>query len=173
MLRLMLLRHAKSSWDNDQLGDHARPLNGRGRKSAAAVGLYMANKGLIPHRILCSTATRTRETLALVRGALPSDIDTHFLPALYDFGDGDTVIEVIRGQGAASSPLLVIGHNPAFEGAALSLSKPDDNPGRMRIAQKYPTAGLVVMDFDIENWAALEPGTGHVVSFTIPADLGI
>lgn len=173
MLKLMLLRHAKSSWADSTLADHDRPLNNRGRRGAEAMGLYMASKGLVPARILCSTAQRTRETLELLSRGLTYEAQPEFLQDLYDFGDGDELIDIIRRQGGATSPLLVIGHNPAIEGAALSLAAPDESQERARMARKYPTSGLTVLTFDAESWDRIEPGTGQLVSFTVPADLGI
>ncbi|WP_137390780.1 SixA phosphatase family protein [Rhodoligotrophos defluvii] len=173
MLRLMLLRHAKSSWADADLSDSERPLNGRGRKAAPAMGLYMADKDLVPELILCSPAVRARTTLALAARAFPREIETRFIDDLYDFGDGDAIIDVVKAVIGAPSPLLVVGHNPSLAGAALSLGRPNLSPVRSRVAAKYPTAALLVLDFAIGTWAALAPGTGEMVSFTTPRDLGV
>lgn len=169
MLRLMLLRHAKSSWSDPELRDHERPLNGRGRKAAVIMGRYMAGRGLVPEVILCSPAKRTRQTLAL---ALPDAAETSFLEELYDFGDGEAIIDALHRIPDAPSPVLVIGHNPSMEGAALLLAAPDSGPDRERMAKKYPTAALAVIDLPIGKWDQIEPGIGEIVSFTTPRELG-
>src|SRR2546426_6489278 len=78
MLRLMLLRHAKSSWSSPGMQDSARPLSGRGEAAARLMGGYMARHSLVPERVLCSTARRTRETWAGIAAQWPADMDVVF-----------------------------------------------------------------------------------------------
>ena len=172
MLRLMLLRHAKSSWVDASLTDRERPLAGRGRKAAAAMGLFMASKGYAPRLILCSPARRARQTLELVAPAFKRDIDTRIEQELYDFGDGSAIIEVVRSLAYKGSPVAIIAHNPAMEGAALCLCAPGLDEIHERMADKYPTAALAVIDFDIDHWRDLKVGTGQLKSFTTPRDIG-
>ena len=67
--RLILTRHAKSAWDDPTLADHDRPLNARGRRSALALGDWLASRGYEPEEVLCSSARRTQETWAMVAAA--------------------------------------------------------------------------------------------------------
>src|SRR5262245_36053123 len=83
MKTLYLLRHAKSGWDNPALEDHDRMLNERGRDNAAQMGLYMKKAGYMPALILCSSAQRTRETLAGILAFLPEVSDIHYERRLY------------------------------------------------------------------------------------------
>ena len=85
------------------------------------------------------------------------------------------MIDAIRAvkDSPSPSPLMVIGHNPSLEGAALALGRAGLSLVRDRIATKYPTAGLAVIDFAADHWSTIEPGTGEMVSFTTPRDLGV
>ncbi len=106
-LRLILMRHAKSSWDNALLEDHARTLNGRGRLSAKALGDWMRQKSYHPDQVLCSSAMRTRETFA----GLNIAADTAFLDSLY-LASNDRMFTVLRG--ASEALVLMLGHNPGI-----------------------------------------------------------
>ena len=80
---LLLMRHAKSSWDDPAVSDFDRQLNNRGRKAAPRIGNHIREMGLNPDLILCSTAKRARETCQLVEEALGGDIDVKLLKSLY------------------------------------------------------------------------------------------
>ncbi|WP_281290116.1 SixA phosphatase family protein [Rhodoligotrophos appendicifer] len=167
----MLLRHAKSSWADAPLSDRDRPLTGRGREAAVTMGLFMTGLRPLPSLILCSPAMRARETCELSRRAFPSPVDVQVVEELYDFGDGSAIIGVVRAQEDVS-PILVIGHNPSMEEAALKLVGAEQSHMRDRIANKYPTAALTVIDFDARSWKEIVLGSGQLISFTTPRDLG-
>src|ERR1700733_15100742 len=95
MRRLLLLRHAKSSWAEPGASDHERPLNRRGQEAAPRIGAYLLRHKLVPDRILCSTARRTRETWALVGAELPAASAATYMERLYDAAPG-TLLEVFR-----------------------------------------------------------------------------
>src|SRR5258708_7087436 len=106
MLRLMLLRHAKSSWSSPGTQDAARPLSGRGEAAAHLMGGYMARHSLVPERVLCSAACRTRETWAAIAAQWPADMDVVFDQRLYE-ATPQTVLSIVRDQDdAARTPLL-------------------------------------------------------------------
>ncbi|WP_428697708.1 SixA phosphatase family protein [Stappia sp.] len=167
MLRLLLLRHAKSDWGQAGLSDFQRPLNDRGRQAAPEVGAHMARHGLNPDRILCSSAQRTRETLALLLPSLQGEIDIRLTRKLYDESEFD-YLETIRTAGEGSRTLLVVGHNPATQETALDLIGGGNPALKTAISEKYPTAALTVIDFDTKRWSAIEPGAGRVVAFCLP-----
>ncbi|MFZ5962621.1 SixA phosphatase family protein [Thalassococcus sp. BH17M4-6] len=159
-MRLILMRHAKSDWS--MIGDdHDRTLNARGRKSARALGDWMRDNDYLPDQVLCSSAARTRETLALTG----VEAATNFEDALYHAAP-DTMLTSLRA--ARGDCVLMVGHNPgiAFFAAALVKSAPD-HPR----FQDYPTCATLVADFDITNWADLTPGTGNARDFVIPREL--
>ena len=122
MFELLLLRHAKSSWAEFRQDDADRPLNARGREAARLMGRTIAAQGMLPGRVLCSPAARTRETWEIARKQLPAQPPVVIVDALYDFGDGDAVLEAIKLHGGTFSRLLVVAHNPAIQNLALRLT---------------------------------------------------
>src|SRR5690349_17372317 len=122
MLRLILVRHAKSSWDEPGLNDFDRPLARRGLEVAAWIGGTLAQRGLLPHRIICSTARRTRETLELALVQMPANWSTDVVwsEAVYDRRDHD-YLGLIAERGGDARVVMVVGHNSATEETALAL----------------------------------------------------
>ena len=172
MLRLMLLRHAKSDWDDPGLADFDRPLARRGRNAAPLVGRYMAEHDLSPDQIICSTALRAKETLALVLPHLTGGIDITLTDALYErHTDGD-YLDIITRQGGAARTLMLVGHNPATEDTALALAGGGDAEALRELRLKYPTAALAVIDVEAGNWADIAPGSGRLERFVTPRALG-
>ncbi|WP_428642850.1 SixA phosphatase family protein [Roseibium sp.] len=169
-MRLLLLRHAKSDWGNADLADIDRPLNGRGKTAAVAMARYLKENGLLPNRILCSTAQRARETLARQLPHMPQEAKIHVLSDLY-WQSEDDYTALIRKHGLRVQTLMVIGHNPATEMTALGLIGTANSGALSNIEAKFPTAALAVIDFDIADWAELQPGTGHLERFVRPRDL--
>jgi phosphohistidine phosphatase len=167
MRRLMLLRHAKSDWSQPGKHDHERELAPRGRKAALRMGEFMAREGLLPDCALVSTAQRTRETWALVRDALDNDPFTYFDERIYEASPGDILL-AIRETPAATEKLLVVGHNPGLQALAIALIGSGDIESRARLAEKFPTAGLAVIDFPRDDWSELAPGTGRLALFVSP-----
>ena len=159
--RLIVMRHAKSSWDHPGLRDHDRPLNGRGRRSAAALGRWLRDEGYLPDQILSSTSARTRETCLRLGLDAPAD----YLPALYHAAPSD-MFGALRGS--TGQCVLMLGHNPGIAGFAEALmAVPPDHPR----FPDYPTCATLVADFDLSDWRDLEPGTGRAVAFVIPREL--
>ncbi len=169
-MRLLLLRHAKSDWGEPDLADFDRPLNNRGKAAAFKMARYLKDTGLLPSQILCSTSLRTRETLARLLPGFPQEAQIHLLSDLYSDSEGD-YLGFIRKQGGRAQSLMVIGHNPAMENTALTLTGTADAAAVADLREKYPTAGLAVIDFDIADWSELQPGTGHLDRFIKPRDL--
>jgi phosphohistidine phosphatase len=167
MLRLLLLRHAKSSWEDPELADFDRPLNERGRAAAAAMGTFMAERGFLPTRILCSAALRARETLALVLPFLNGDLDICVAQRLYD-SDAPGYLTAVREYGGTELSLMLIGHNPATEDFAHVLAPVGDAAGLAAMKAKFPTTGLVVIGFDLPQWRDVGPGLGRLISFHTP-----
>jgi phosphohistidine phosphatase len=163
MKTLLLMRHAKSSWAEPGRGDHSRPLNGRGRRAAEALGRWITDEGLIPDQVLCSDAARTRETWRRLDLPGTPDLD----PALYH-AEAETLLEAVRA--ARGDRVLVLGHNPGIADFVCRLTL--DRPAHPRFAQ-YPTGATTVLDCDLDSWADLDWGLGALHSFVVPADLGV
>ena len=164
--RLYLLRHAKSSWKDATLADHDRPLAGRGRRAAKAIGRHMREQGIEPQLVLCSTARRARETLERIEPALGRRA-VKVEPEL-DGASAEELLARLRRLPGRVESVLVIGHNPAVQELACRLagSAPDS------LRAKYPTAALAAFDLRVESWRALDRGCGELVDFVRPRDLG-
>ena len=172
MLRLMLLRHAKSSWDDPDVADFDRALNSRGQTAAPAMGAFMAERGLFPARILCSAARRARETLALLLPHLSGDIDICIAERLYH-SDAPGYLTAVREFGGTDLSVLLIGHNPAMEDLAHVLAPVGDAAGLAAMKAKYPTCGLAVINFNLPHWRDTGPGEGRLIAFHTPKSIGI
>jgi phosphohistidine phosphatase len=171
MLTLLLLRHAKSSWEMPALADYDRPLAKRGLKAAPRMGAEIAVLGLRPDLVLCSGAKRTRETLDLVLAALgPPPPEVVYDDAIY-MAPPAGLIQFLRRQPAASTTLMVVGHNPGLEELAELLVGGGDEELRETLEEKFPTCALAVITFDAKTWADIAPGTGALARFLTPARL--
>lgn len=166
-MRLLLLRHAKSDRSQQGLRDHDRPLNARGRKAGALLGRYMADHGLVPDHAIVSTATRTRQTWDLLAAAWPKAPAPAFDDRLYN-AHPDAILKVVRETQPGTPILLVLAHNPGLEELALALTGEDTSATRHRIAAKFPTAGLAIIDFPGADWHKIHNAQGRLVDFITP-----
>ena len=174
MKRLLLLRHAKSGRDDPKLDDHQRPLNARGRADAPRIGAYMRKKKYLPQLILCSTALRTVETLELVRENWDIEPRTEFLDSLY-LAKADAIAALVRKTSSPVNVLLLVGHNPGLEDCAAALTGQGETPAECEtqdlMEEKFPTAALAVIDFDLARWSDIADGAGRLTNFVRPKDL--
>lgn len=164
--RLLLLRHAKSAWP-EGVADHDRPLADRGRNAAPIIGAYMAREKLIPDLALVSPARRAQETWKLVGEALPKKVAQQDGSEIYEVAAGQ-ILEAIRGVKPGIRTLLMVGHNPGMEDLAALLTKHGDADAIGRMKEKFPTAALAVIDFDLEGWADVASGSGYLERFVTP-----
>ncbi|TCP60405.1 phosphohistidine phosphatase [Rhodovulum bhavnagarense] len=164
-LRLILVRHAKSGWDDPLQDDHDRVLNPRGRDAAPRIGTWLATRGYRPAEVVSSTARRTLETWERMAPLLGEGTVMRRDPGLYHAG-AERMLETLNG--CAVSPVLMLGHNPGIaDFAARLLRKPPDSP---RFA-RYPTCATLIADFDTDDWSMVAFGTGTVIDFITPKDL--
>lgn len=165
--RLVLLRHAKSDWP-DGVPDRDRPLGARGRAEAPQAGKWLADAGLVPDLALVSTALRARQTWQLVSAALPAEVPTEYSDALYEQGVVGS-LDLVRGLPDEVGTALLVGHNPTTETLALLL---EDGTGptadRERMAGKYPTGGIAVLQVHASSWADVDEGTARLTAFAVP-----
>ena len=163
--RLILTRHAKSSWDDPLTPDHDRPLNERGKMAAADLGQWLASRGYVPAQVFCSDAIRTRTTFSGMAPALPGSPSLELKPALYQAGP-DVMLAVLRH--ASTDTVMMIGHNPGIaEFAARLVTRAPVNPE----FQRYPTGATLVVDFAVDDWKDVTFGTGAVLDFIIPREI--
>jgi len=167
MHQLLLLRHAKSSWDDAATQDRDRPLNSRGRRSATAMRRAMRELGLAPDLILVSSAVRTMQTMTLLEPwddtPLIEPMDELYLASLTRlFGALRAVAETVR-------TVLMIGHNPGMHDLAMALTDPRtsaEKPAR-DVREGFPTMALA--EFSITGpWSRLDTGGGRLLRFLTP-----
>jgi phosphohistidine phosphatase len=170
MLTLSLLRHAKSSWKDPNLTDHERPLNSRGMAEAPVMGKAMVKHGLDPDLVLCSTARRTRDTLALVLPGLKTEPKVIYEDGLYH-GTPAEMLGVLHEVGPVVGHVLLVGHNPELQEFALDLIGSGPKLLKDRLEAKYPTAGLVVLRFPAGAWKDVFVNSGKLELFLTPSDV--
>ena len=165
--QIWLLRHAKSSWDDPSLADVDRPLSSRGARAAARMAGHLAGLDT-PRLVVCSAGLRARQTLATVLPSLLAPVEIRIEPELYTF-EADVVIGRLRRLDDDVSSVMVVGHNPALEELAITLSAASDL--RERLEQKFPTAALTTIEVPDGPWATLAEGAGRISRFVTPSDL--
>jgi phosphohistidine phosphatase len=167
--QLLILRHAKSSWDDSARADFDRPLAPRGLKTAPLIGREIALRGWLPDLALVSPALRTRDTWRLVAAELPGPTPAQFAEELYEAAPAAILARVRQ---ARATCLLVIGHNPGLQHFALRLAGPgSDESVFKKIETKFPTAALARFTLD-EDWANLDFGGARLTHCVQPKDLG-
>lgn len=164
---LLLLRHAKSGYPAG-VGDHDRPLAPRGVREAGLAGDWLRAHGPAVDAVLCSTATRTRETLARTRVAAP----VQYRDRLYDATPGTVIDEINRVPSLFDlevQTLLVIGHEPAMSGVALGLATVEgsNSAAAEQISVKFPTSSIAVLRTG-ESWDGLALDGASLVTFHVP-----
>jgi phosphohistidine phosphatase len=170
MLTLLLLRHAKSSWDDASLKDFDRPLAPRGEAAAPRLGAYMAERGLSPELILCSPAVRARQTLDLVLPHLADDPTVVYEGSLYLAAPSVVLARLRKIEGKVNC-VMVVGHDPGMQTLALELSGAGDPKVLQAIAAKFPTAALAVIRFKAREWSRIGPAKGRIDLFVTPKTL--
>lgn len=174
MLRLWLLRHAKSAWDDPDLDDFARPLSPRGRKACRRLARHMTERGIRPDLVLCSPATRTRQTWERLEKRLsqgPQDaVKVRLEPSLY-MAEPATLLALTRAIPTTCRDVLLIGHNPGLEEFAQRLTGTSAGDALSRLEEKYPTGALAELTFAAKTWAQVAPGSGFLASFVTPSQL--
>jgi len=165
-LRLILMRHAKSDWNLPAGEDFDRPLSARGRHAATKIGKWLFQNEHRPDLVLCSTATRTRETWGLVNVELQAKPRVEFSRALY-LASPDVMFQAVSDIQKARC-VLMISHNPGC--AILANALAERAPAHARF-DDYPSAAVTVFEFDVKTWNAVKPGQGQVFDFVVPRDL--
>jgi phosphohistidine phosphatase len=169
MLRLILLRHAKAGWPPGIL-DVDRPLAKRGQEAALVMGDYLKRERLEPNLAIVSSARRTQETWERVQPIL-GEIEMRPDGRIYEASVG-RLLEVVREVKPEIGTLLVIGHNPGFEELARLFIGEGDMDSILRLGQKFPTAGLAVIDFELASWSDVAKKTCRLERFVTPKSLG-
>jgi phosphohistidine phosphatase len=166
--RLILLRHAKSDWPD--VADHDRPLAGRGRRDAPAVGRWLGRAGYVPDAVVCSTALRARQTWDLAAAALASVVPGASPPVRYEPRVYEATVlgllMLVREFSDDRHTVLIVGHNPGVAELAVGLVAPR-SPGP---PVGFPTAAVAVLGMP-GPWASAGPGQARLIDFAVPADM--
>jgi phosphohistidine phosphatase len=150
--KLYLLRHAKSSWDDQSLDDFERPLNKRGEKAAPVIGQEMKERGLAPDLIVCSPAMRTRQTAELALKSANISTEVKFEEDLY-LASEKRLRSIVSSLDDKLGSVLLIGHNPGLEQLVGSLS------GHHK---EMKTAALAAISLEIDSWKKVAQGSGRL-----------
>jgi phosphohistidine phosphatase len=163
--QLLILRHAKSSWDTAAATDFDRPLNPRGLKDAPRMGRWLRQQGLVPDWVLSSPAERARTTALLVCHELSvSQECLHWEPRIYEATTGD-LLAVLSDCPAAAKTVLLVGHNPGLETLLQYLCDPIHLPPDGKL---LPTATVARLKMPAD-WSELQPGAARLLGITRPA----
>lgn len=169
MKTLHLMRHAKSRRDDAQIEDHDRPLSPRGMQDGMAIAEHCARSGIQPDLILCSSAVRTRATLALLLPYL-SVPRIQVERGLYLASVGDLFARLREVDDDCAS-VLVIGHNDGLHEFAQALAGTGDGVLRARLDAKFPTSALASFALDMATWRQLAPAAGELIGLVTPKDV--
>ncbi len=160
MKTLYLLRHAKSSWDDNRLSDFERPLNDRGRRTARLMGELIRERGLIPEVIVSSPAKRASETATLLAEAAKFDGEILSDERIYE-ASPQRLLEILSETDDRYSSAMFIGHNPGIEGFIRFLTGD---------IQPMPTAALAVIFLDTVRWSEISKGLGSLENVIRPRE---
>ena len=162
MKTLLLMRHAKSSWNDERLADHDRPLNRRGLKASKRMGQLLRDKNLVPDLILSSSALRALTTAERLARACAYEKSIAERRELY-LAEPGGYIQALNELGSSPDRVLLMGHNPGLEQLVETLT------GK---ALRMPTAAIAQISLPLASWAELELGmSGVLVQRFRPKDL--
>ncbi len=171
MKTLILLRHAKSSWDDTVSRDFDRPLNAKGERAAATMGRKLKSLGLRFDILVASPALRVEQTLDHFGRGMGETLAPQWERRLY-LASAETLLDQLRDLPDEVDTVLFAGHNPGLEDLVLMLvPDSDDEPLRDSVEEKFPTASLAEIRFDAEKWADIRARGGHLERFVRPRDL--
>ncbi len=162
MKTLLIMRHAKSDWDNSKLSDHARPLNKRGKQDAPQMGKLLKKEELTPDLIITSTAERALATAELV--ALACDYDSELVTtSRFYHADPATYLEVLQGLDDQYKRVMIVGHNPGMEELVADLTGQGEH---------FTTANIAHVELPITSWSQLnEDAPGKLLHLWRPKEV--
>ncbi|HTR83099.1 MAG TPA: histidine phosphatase family protein [Reyranella sp.] len=171
MKTALLWRHAKSAWGNPGLDDHERPLNRRGERAAEVMAEYLVTHAPRPDLILCSTAVRTRLTLAPLMQRLTAPAPPIALEKGLYLASEASLLHRLQGLPDDVGTILLIGHNEGIGELAAALPGKGRSGLLLAAREKFPTGALAVMHASIDRWNDLAEGSAELIDFVKPKDL--
>jgi phosphohistidine phosphatase len=160
----------KSTSQTDRLDDFDRPLSVRGRKDASVVGAFLAQHEIAPDLILCSTACRTRVTLALVLPFLRGETAIRMEDGIY-LASAAKLTARLKQLDSAARQVMIIAHNPGLQELAVMLSSKDRSADLAAIEDKFPTGAFAQIDLKGSRWSSIEPHSGALIRFVAPGSI--
>jgi phosphohistidine phosphatase len=159
---LLVIRHAKSSWDASNVDDFERPLNDRGKRDAPRMGKRLKEKNIYPSLMMSSPAKRALSTAKKIAKVLKYPKDDIKTDRKLYHADEETMLEILRGIKDSHDVVMIFSHNPGlteFVNSLMSEEQPIDN---------VPTCGVVAFEFVVDKWKDVEWGTGKMLFFDYP-----
>ncbi len=181
LLRLYILRHAKSSWALPGITDFNRGLNDRGSKDLAKIAKMMIAKSYIPGQIYCSSAVRTSMTIEGIKREIqnsehhentPPRMPVEHIENLYS-GTIDNYLNVIKTHSDDNQSLMLVGHNPTCHSLTSQLIADGRKKALAALSFNFPTGALAVIDIESESWAGIEEQSGYLRDFVLPRKLPV
>ncbi len=160
MKKLILVRHAKSSWQDVRLRDIERPLNKRGDRDARFMSGIISEKGIIPELLVASPSERTTATARIFAPALNYAVEKIMIDDRIYLADSDELLEVVQGLNNTSRSVFLFGHNPGITDFFNLLTG--------SFIEKIPTCGTAGLEYSGDNWTKLTPGSCGVLFFEYP-----
>jgi phosphohistidine phosphatase len=173
MKRLITFRHAKSGWDQPATRDFDRALNDKGKRAAAVMGRHMKSLGMEFDTVIASPAVRVVETLDAMFDGYGKRPAVGWDRRVY-LASASNLLEVVQEAPDSADTILLAGHNPGIEELVLSLTTDageEEIRNRSEIEEKYPTASVAELTFEVEHWSQIDEGRGHLVRFVRPRDV--
>ncbi len=162
MKTLLLMRHAKSEWNQPGLSDHDRPLNARGRRAAPLMARKLSALGLQVDIILASSAVRVQETIELLQQHWSPQVEVVTLPSLY-LASPQQIITEVQSLPDSWHSAMVVAHNPGLAALVSHLANQD---------LEMPTAAVAVFQFHVAQWSKIHlGGTPRLLSLWKPREL--
>lgn len=162
--KVLLMRHAKSSWNNPGLKDFDRPLNKRGKRDAPRMGQYLKELELIPNQIFSSPAERAKSTILEVIRELDLPASQIAWDQNLYFNGVKSYLDVIRSADDSFGIIMTVGHNPMTEDAILTLSNHSTR-------KAIKTATIACFEFAVDSWENVEPNPDALKWVVGPKDL--
>jgi phosphohistidine phosphatase len=169
MRRLFLVRHAKAELATGR-DDYVRKLTECGRADARQVAKTLAARRFLPELLIHSGAARAKETAEIFAAEWESKIALEKDANLYD-ASLTTLLSCTRALADAHNHVGLVGHNPGFGELATALAGSGAKADLQRLAAKYPTGAVAILDFSIDRWEEVEPNSGMLALYLTPAEL--
>jgi phosphohistidine phosphatase len=166
---LFLVRHAKAKPSVGR-DDYARKLTKRGRADARRVAEALATRHFLPDVLIHSGAARAKKTAEIFAAAWRGKVELQEDAGLYD-ASLTKLLDCTRALADAHKRVGLVGHNPGLGELATALTRSGAEPELHRLAAKYPTGAVAVLDFSIKRWEEVERNAAMLALYLTPAEL--